>query len=442
VSYSSVVGSSLFADAELHNNEKSEQALLKEITASHHLVRNNPLLRIGSSRFRASCIGKGAAPVFDPVLFGDDFITHFEQWMLYCDFYEHTNFAGLQALAVMTMLLDGSAFLVRRRTRHAIPLQIQVVSPLSLASDLERSGKSSYVRGGILYAKNGKIKQYAFYSLPRDHPNFDENKITWIPATDVIWLRDVIHAGQGSTQPWVAPGADFVRQYKDNQTVEIKSRMKRIGQQVFALRENDSVGQDPRPGAPRKKETLTHRAGGVTFLNGVKEIKTASPAEIAGNYQEHNQQVLRMIASLLGITYEMLTGDLTQVNYSSIRAGMINHRRFVEQLRKIVLEPALNRVLGWFIEAYQFTGTGLQDYFDNPYRYLAPTWIWPEWEEVDPLKAAKALVLEVDNHIRSQEEVANARGKTLNEQLDSVQRSQQAMNERGIKTDDDTDTGE
>jgi len=440
LSYSNVANSALFSDAQLHDNEKSEQALRKEITASHHLMRNNPLLRVGASRFRASCIGGGAKPVFDPQLFSTDFVQSFNEWCLYCDFDENTNFAGIQALAVITMLIDGSAFIIRRRTLNHVPLQAQVVSPLCLASELEREGKGSYIRGGILYAKNGKVQKYAFYKLPRDHPEFDEEAVNWLPANDVIHLRDVIHAGQSSAQPWVSAGADFVKQYKDNQTVEIKSRMKRSGQQVFALKEGGVNQNAGSPGAPKQKEKLIISAGGVTFLSGVKEIKTASPAEIAGNYQEHNNQVLRMVAGLFGITYEMLTGDLTQVNYSSIRAGMINHRRFIGQLREIVLNPNFNRMIGWFIDAYHLTsGKPLNNYFENPYPYLAPVWIWPEWEEIDPLKAAKALVLEMQNDITSLEEVSNSRGKTLDQQLDSVQRSKQAKEKRGLNSETSTD---
>ena len=434
MSYSTAADSPLFSDAQIHNNEKSEQALRKEIKASHHLIRNNPLLRVGASRFRASCIGGGAMPVLDPNLFDADFIKSFKEWGLYCDFDESTNFSGQQALSVVTMLIDGTGFIVRRRTLNHIPLQIQIVSPLSLASDLERSGKSSYIRGGVLYSKNGKKKKYAFYKLPRDHPEFDEESVNWLPAEDVIPLRDLIHAGQTTAQPWISSGADFAKQYKDNQTVEIKSRMKRQGQQVFALKEN-AVPQNSAAKSVNAKtsEKLVHRAGGVTFLNGVKDIKTASPAEIAGNYQEHNNQVLRMIAGLLGITYEMLTGDLTQVNYSSIRAGMINHRRFISQLRTTVLEPAYNRVLGWFIEAYHVkTGKELPGYYDNPYQYLDPQWIWPEWEEIDPLKAAKAMVLELDNFITSHEEISNQKGKTLEQHFDSVKRSQDEKQKRGI----------
>lgn len=431
--YSSVADSPLFSNAELHDNEKSEQSLRKEITASHDLMRNNPLLGIGARRFRASCIGGGAKPVFDPKLFDEDFKQAWKEWNIYCDFDENTNFSGVQALAVITMLLDGSAFIIRRRTANNIPLQVQVVSPLSQASELEVEGKGSYIRGGILYAKNGKVKKYAFYKLPRDHPEFDEESVNWLPASDVIHLRDVVHAGQSTASPWISSGADFAKQYKDNQVVETKSRMKRIGQQVFALRDTPPSQQNAPPGTSKTQEKLVIKAGGVTFLNGVKEIKTASPAEIAGNYQEHNNQVLRMVAGILGISFEMLTGDLTQVNYSSIRAGMINHRRLMDQLREIDLKPAFNRVIGWFIEAYQLkTAKELPGYFENPYPYLDPTWIWPEWEEIDPLKAAKALVMEVENHITSLEEVSNGKGKTLDQHLDGVKRSNDALEKRGI----------
>lgn len=436
MTYSVTAESALFSGAQLHDNERSEQAFVKELKASHHLLRNNPVVRIGATRFRASCIGGGAKPVFSPTLFPAEFITAFEQWTHYCDFSGHSNFAGVQALAAMTAVIEGRGFIVRRRTLDYIPLRLEVVSPVCLATNLEKSGKGSYVRGGILYSKNGRAKKYAFYKYPQGHPDFDEEAVNWIPAEDVIDIRDVFHPGQSSAQPWITAGADFAQQYKDNQTVETKSRMKRQGQQVFALQEDTTPQQasgPPTVGGQKTPQKLAHKAGDITFVKA-KDIKTASPAEIAGNYKEHNSQVLRMIAGLFMIPFEMLTGDLTQVNYSSIRAGMINHRRCIGQFRTIYLEPALNRIVGWFCDAYHLTkNPPLPEYFDNPYAYICPTWVWPEWEEIDPLKAAKALVLELQQDITSLEKIANQRGNTLDQHLDSVQRSKEAAQARGLE---------
>ena len=46
---------------------------------------------------------------------------------------------------------------------------------------------------------------------------------------------------------------------------------------------------------------------------------------------------LRSIAAGMGITYEQLTGDLTGVNYSSIRAGLLEFRRRCEQFQHQVI---------------------------------------------------------------------------------------------------------
>jgi len=50
---------------------------------------------------------------------------------------------------------------------------------------------------------------------------------------------------------------------------------------------------------------------------------------------------LHAIAAGVGLTYELLTGDLSQVNYSSIRAGLIEFRRRMEALQWQLLVPGL-----------------------------------------------------------------------------------------------------
>jgi capsid protein len=52
---------------------------------------------------------------------------------------------------------------------------------------------------------------------------------------------------------------------------------------------------------------------------------------------------LHAIAAGVGLTYELLTGDLSQVNYSSIRAGLLEFRRRMEALQWQLLVPGLCR---------------------------------------------------------------------------------------------------
>jgi capsid protein len=60
------------------------------------------------------------------------------------------------------------------------------------------------------------------------------------------------------------------------------------------------------------------------------------------------RQQLRAIAMGMGITYEQLTGDLTNVNYSSIRAGLIEFRR----------RCAIYSITLWYFNFVGIFGTG------------------------------------------------------------------------------------
>ena len=50
---------------------------------------------------------------------------------------------------------------------------------------------------------------------------------------------------------------------------------------------------------------------------------------------------LHAIAAALDLPYELLTGDLSQVNFSSARVGLIEFRRRVRQIQKQVIVPQL-----------------------------------------------------------------------------------------------------
>ena len=67
--------------------------------------------------------------------------------------------------------------------------------------------------------------------------------------------------------------------------------------------------------------------GTMQFLDPGEDVKFSSPADVGGTYEAFIKQQLRAISVGLGITYEQLTGDLSEVNYSSIRAGLLEFRR-------------------------------------------------------------------------------------------------------------------
>ncbi|MEO5375972.1 MAG: phage portal protein [Alphaproteobacteria bacterium] len=93
------------------------------------------------------------------------------------------------------------------------------------------------------------------------------------------------------------------------------------------------------------------------------------------------------MAASLFFSGPLLTGDLSQVNYSSIRAGLLEFRRRIEQLQWQVLVPGLCRPV-WrrFIDTAQAAGVLGPGEIDAE-------WTPPRFEAVDPLKDVQADVM-------------------------------------------------
>ncbi len=124
------------------------------------------------------------------------------------------------------------------------------------------------------------------------------------------------------------------------------------------------------------------------------------------------KQQLREIASGIGVTYEQLTGDLSDVNYSSIRAGLLEFRRRCEMLQQqtIVFQfcrPVLNR---WLDSVWLSGALDLPDYLRDRRAYRRVEWRPQGWRWVDPLKDILAEQLSVRSGFKSRSSVIAEQG--------------------------------
>jgi lambda family phage portal protein len=128
---------------------------------------------------------------------------------------------------------------------------------------------------------------------------------------------------------------------------------------------------------------------------------------------------LRMLAAGVGVTYEQMTGDYSQVNYSSARAALLEFRRFCEGVQHHtlifqMLRPTWLRFIRWEV---LMGGIPAVSYQSDRAAFEGVKWLPPKWDWVDPEKDAKAAVLEMDNNLRSRAEIVSERGYDV-EQLD------------------------
>ena len=152
----------------------------------------------------------------------------------------------------------------------------------------------------------------------------------------------------------------------------------------------------------------------------------------AEGYSDYSKQVLHAIATGLGVTYEMLTGDLSQVNFSSARMGWLEFNRNVEQWRKIIIIPQIcDAVWDWFIESLS-----LQSGID-----LSPInvqWVAPRREMIDPSKELAAMKLGIRSGLYSLSDMVQTLGKDPMEHFLDIQEDNKLLDKLNLKLDSDS----
>jgi len=154
------------------------------------------------------------------------------------------------------------------------------------------------------------------------------------------------------------------------------------------------------------------------------------PASDAG-YKDFVYVQLMAIAAGCILPYEILAGDLSQVNYSSIRLGLVEYQRFVKILQTQIVIPLLcRRVWKWFVEAAILAG-------EIPPGVYPCKWILPEREEIDRQTAVDAASKAVRCGFTSRQDEVTAAGKDPDEVLAEIVADLEALDAAGITLDTD-----
>lgn len=378
------------------------------------LVRNNPTAARAVSVLVNNLVGTGIRPrakTKDKDL-NAKIDALFEEWQKFCDADGHTDFYGLQALAVRSMVEGGESFTLkrprRRSDRFPVPIQFQVLEAdhLDQGKNGEYPGGAGQVRYGIEY--DGIGRRVAYWLFP-DHPG-DQNPITGRSLQSVrIEAKRVFHLferqrTQSRGVPWGTPSLRALRDVDDWQAAELvrkKTEACMVGIVFGADEAEQSIAPTVEDADGNKIEQF--EPGLIAYARGGKDIKFNTPGTTAGVYEWHSV-MLHIIAAGWRIPYELLTGDLKQVNFSSSRVGLQEFRRMIEALQWQMLIPMLCQPI-WdaFCEAAYTDGK-------LPQPSIPVEWSPPRFESVNPLQDATTDLMEVRAGFASPQQMIAKRG--------------------------------
>ncbi|WP_299365744.1 phage portal protein, partial [uncultured Paracoccus sp.] len=109
------------------------------------------------------------------------------------------------------------------------------------------------------------------------------------------------------------------------------------------------------------------------------DVKFSSPADVGGGYEAFQYRTLLAVSASLGLPYHLVTGDVRQANYSSLRAELVEFRRRIGQLQHGVIVHQFCRTVWqrWLDTSVLSGALDLPGYGSAPSRFRAVQWIPP-----------------------------------------------------------------
>jgi lambda family phage portal protein len=281
-----------------------------------------------------------------------------------CDADGRHTIAGLQKLVMRTVTRDGEV-LVRRRWRTMqdvraglpIPMQLQVLEPDFL--DITRDGITTAAGGRIVQGVEfDAIGRRAGYWLLPEHPGSAFGASTTgasvrIPASEVLHVFPGMRAGQARGPSLLAAA---IVPLKDFDEYEDAALMKQKIAACLAVITSDIDGTSPalgtaEPGTTQPPTDLLY-PGMIHNAPAGRSVTVVDPPKVS-EHGPFTQTVLRKIAAAVpGTGYEDLTGDFSQVNFSSARMARLRAWGDIEDLRWEMLVPQFcDPLWRWFVQA-------------------------------------------------------------------------------------------
>jgi len=177
----------------------------------------------------------------------------------------------------------------------------------------------------------------------------------------------------------------------------------------------------------------------IQILEPGESVNTSQPADVGGSYEIFIKTQLRAIATGQGVTYEQMTGDLSDVNFSSIRAGLIEFRRRCLMYQTQIINVQFNQRVWdeWFRQAV-LSGAldiGRRDIADPDISGVR--WIGQGFEYVNPVQDQQAHLSAVRAGFKTRGQVAMEMGRDPAEVEDEIAAENARADELGLVLDSD-----
>lgn len=351
-------------------------------------------------------------------------------WQSWCDsplsdFYEKRNWYGNQSNGARTTAVRG-AVLLRKRIfpelleKYGIaPLQVQMLEPDWLDMNKDNGVDILF---GQQFDSNGRLKGYWI----RDrHPGESmlgtsvKIQSSFVPKDEIALHFEDLRIGQRIGIPF---GTAAILTLRDMGDTRIAQQMKDKISACFFGVTTDLDSQQ----TSNNEDIFENIEPGMNYqLPPGRSFQAFTPPG-SGDFPSTHSVYAHGVAAAYEITYEALTGDLSNVNFSSMRGGWLEFTRRIAHLRGNVTYPGmLTPVCRWHDEISRMSGL-----------LKGSPVVWshtpPRREMISPQDEIPALIEAVKAGVFSLQEVHRSYGFIPEQVLEELSADIQRAREKGM----------
>jgi lambda family phage portal protein len=400
---------------------------------SRDLVRNNPWARKAARQLPAHIVGTGVVPrpTSGAATTRKRALAAWNAWSDDADTEGGTGYAGLQHLGTRTIMEAGECFFLWSPDNVPGGWHVRLMEPDYLDETFHEESRngSGRIVSGVEFNAAGRRVAYHFF---REHPGDTIPMLTRfservrVPAEMVDHVYERLRPGQVRGVPWLA--ASMLRLRDMDDYTEAERWRKKIAAALAAFVTS--------PGGPAAAglgtvTTETLATGGTRAMQRIapgtiknlkpgEDVKFSSPPTDQGVEQYLRWEMFAICAGL-GLPYAELTGDLSNANYGSMRAGKIEFWSLLDVWQWLMVEPMMLRRAWRRVQA----ASGVPG--------ITCDWGFPKRMWVDPLKDAQAEILAAQSGLESTPAQIGARGYDWRQNLADQAEYLTAAREAGLR---------
>ena len=423
------------------NNEHGRRFL--SLVAANVVGRQNPRLQVRAFRdardpTKPTTLDKAA---------NDTIEAHWERWGRTCDIAgRHKSLYSLLRTAVKGVARDGEAVVrvVRdRRLPYGMALQLLEADRLDDALN-QTLDNGNVIRQGVeLDATLRPVAYWLKSAHPGENYPTQQNKYERVAARDVYHLFTPERAEQVRGITWLH--AVIIRGSTIHRFEEAAVIAAEIGaSKVAALERSDDaavvIGAGMADGMSGGLPQIKVEAGEMFELPPGYKLNSWNPDYPHANFESFLKACLRGLAAGLDVAAHNLTGDMTDVNYSSARIAELAEREswmiLQDWLIGAFVQPLYEDWLGLNLLAgnitFPLSGKAIPadrfEKFRAASRFQGRRWAW-----VDPAKEAEANAKLLETGLTSRTRLAAEQGEEFEDILDELAQEKTLMQEAGLE---------